>query len=171
MWPPGPRPPNSTRDCSDFSPPVKKLPWALRTRGLEGIWRSLRDCAGGAPVYMYIFTRESEAIVAGTQHKVGAAHALEIPYKFNLVQPPGGQGWGAGTGMMQITRPESIRTARNMSEMWSTFARTGRPAAQGQPAWPAYTLETRATMEINAECRVVNDPYRLERILWEKLEP
>ncbi len=124
----------------------------------------------GAPVYMYIFTHESDAIVPGTQHRVGAAHALEIPYKFNLVQPPGQQRGGAGMGMMAITRPESIQTARNMSEMWSTFARTGRPAAKGQPAWPAYTLESRATMEINAECRVVNDPYRLERVLWEKLE-
>src|SRR5262249_346356 len=37
----------------------------------------------GAPVYSYIFTHESNAIVPGTQHKVGAAHASEIPYKFN----------------------------------------------------------------------------------------
>jgi para-nitrobenzyl esterase len=58
-----------------------------------------------------------------------------------------------------------------MSEMWSTFARTGRPAAQGQPEWPAYTIEKRATMEINAECKVVDDPYKLERQLWEKIDP
>ena len=41
----------------------------------------------GAPVYMYIFTHESDLIIPGTQHKLGAAHALEIPYKFNNVQP------------------------------------------------------------------------------------
>ena len=40
-----------------------------------------------APVYMYIFVHESDAIVPGTQHKVGAMHALEIPYKFNNIQP------------------------------------------------------------------------------------
>jgi len=28
---------------------------------------------------------------------------------------------------------------------------------------------TRATMEIRAECRVVNDPYGAERAMWEKL--
>jgi para-nitrobenzyl esterase len=113
----------------------------------------------GAPVYMYIFTHESDALVPGTQHKVGAAHAQEIVYKFNNVRP-GGPG-GA----------ESVKAAHNMSEMWSTFARTGRPAAKGQPDWPAYTTEKRSTMEINAECKVVDDPYSLERRLWDKLDP
>jgi len=113
----------------------------------------------GALVYMYIFTHESDALVPGTQHKVGAAHAQEIVYKFNNV-PPGGAG-GA----------ESVKAAHNMSEMWSTFARTGHPAAKGQPDWPAYTTEKRATMEINAECKVVDDPYSLERRLWDKLDP
>src|SRR6185437_8145929 len=98
----------------------------------------------GAPVYVYIFTHESEALVPGTQHKVGAAHAQEIAYKFNNVRP-GGQG-GA----------DAVKAAHNMSEMWSAFARTGRPAAKGQPDWPAYTTEKRATMEINAECKVVD---------------
>ncbi len=121
----------------------------------------------GAPVYMYVFTHESDAMVPGTQHKVGAAHALEIPYKFFLLpepgRPPATGGWNT------INRPESIATARNMSRMWASFARTGRPAATGQPAWPPYTLKSRATMEINAQCRVLYDPWREERLLWEKL--
>lgn len=123
----------------------------------------------GAPVYMYIFTHESDAIVPGTHHKVGAAHALEIPYKFYNIQPPG-QGPNALRGMMSISDPESIKAAHNMSEMWSTFARTGRPAAKGQPAWPAYTTENRLTMEINAQCRVVGDPYGPERSMWARLD-
>ncbi len=113
----------------------------------------------GAPVYSYIFTHESDAIVPGTQHKVGAAHAQEITYKFNNVRPDGAGG------------PDAVKAAHNMSEMWSTFARTGRPAAKGQPAWPAYTTAKRATMEINRDCKIVNDPYTLERKLWDKLDP
>jgi para-nitrobenzyl esterase len=54
-----------------------------------------------------------------------------------------------------------------MSQFWSAFARTGRPTAQGQPAWPAYTTERRATMFIEAECRLVNDPFSLERLVWD----
>jgi para-nitrobenzyl esterase len=107
-------------------------------------------------------------LVPGTQHRVGAAHALEIPYKFYNIQPPGQQ--TSTPGMMSITRPESQKAARNMSEMWSTFAKTGRPAAKGQPAWPAYNTERRSTMEINARCRVAEDPYSLERTMWEGLE-
>lgn len=124
----------------------------------------------GAPVYMYIFTHESDFIVPGTQHKLGAAHALEIPFKFNNIQPAGRGGpQPPGGGFMSVSGPDSEKTAHNMSEMWSTFARTGHPAAKGQPDWPAYTTDKRATMEIDAECKVVDDPYRLERLLWEQL--
>jgi para-nitrobenzyl esterase len=128
-----------------------------------------------APVYMYIFTHESDMLIPGTQHKLGAAHALEIPYKFNIVRPAGqdqsSEASRPGPNMMAISDPDSVQTAHNMSEMWSTFARTGHPSAKGQPKWPAYTLQERATMEINAQCTVVDDPYSLERKLWESLEP
>jgi para-nitrobenzyl esterase len=73
--------------------------------------------------------------------------------------------------MMAISGPDSVKTAHNMSEMWSTFARTGRPAAQGQAAWPAYTTERRATMESDAQCRAVDDPHGAERRMWDRLEP
>lgn len=128
-----------------------------------------------APVFMYIFTHESDFIIPGTQHKMGAAHALEIPYKFNNIraanpeQNPDSQRFGAN--MMSPSDPASVKAAQNMSEMWSTFARTGHPGAKDQPKWPAYNTQERATMEINAQCTVVDDPYSLERRVWEKLEP
>jgi para-nitrobenzyl esterase len=121
----------------------------------------------GAPVFAYVFTHGSDRVVPGTTHRLGAAHAMEIRFKFNLVES---EGASPGADMMAIVGPDSVRTARNMSEMWSTFARTGRPAAQGQPAWPPYTTERRATMEIDARCRVVDDPHAAERQMWERLE-
>lgn len=125
-----------------------------------------------APVYMYIFIHESDLIVPGTQHKLGAAHALEIPYKFNNIQPAENVHRDSPMPMdiMSDSRPSSVKAARNMSEMWSTFARTGHPGAKGQPYWPPYDTEKRATMEIDAECKVVDDPFSLERSMWEKLE-
>jgi para-nitrobenzyl esterase len=132
----------------------------------------------GAPAYMYVFKHENPALIPGTQHKMGTPHAMEITYKFyNVPQPgpqstnAGQQGGNTGGGLMSISRPESVKAAHNMAELWSTFARTGRPAAKGQPEWPAYTAETRATMEIDADCKVVNDPNPLERKLWERLDP
>jgi para-nitrobenzyl esterase len=123
----------------------------------------------GAPVFAYVFVHESDALIPGTQRKMGAPHAMEIPYKFYLVPADGEEAAGDG-GMMSISSPEDVKAARNMAEMWSTFARTGRPAAEGQPQWPAYTTTERSTMEIDAQCRVVDDPYPLERALWERLE-
>lgn len=122
----------------------------------------------GAPVFTYVFVHESEALIPGTQHKTGVPHAMEIPYKFYLVRAGDPRGGGRG-GMMSVSSPEDEKAAHNMAEMWSTFARTGRPGARGQPEWPAYTATERATMEIDAQCRIVNDPYPLERSLWERL--
>ena len=125
----------------------------------------------GASAYMYVFKHENESLIPGTRHKMGTPHAMEITYKFYNVQQPGQQGGNAGGGLMSISRPESVKAAHNMAEMWSTFARTGKPAAKGQPEWPAYTAQSRATMEIDTDCRIVNDPYPLERKLWERLDP
>jgi len=149
---------------------------SARMIGLGAITIAERKYAQrGAPVYMYIFVHESDMIVPGTQHKLGAAHALEIPFKFNNIQPPApntaANSKPPAMGMMSISDPDSVKAAHNMSEMWSTFARTGHPGAKGQPHWPAYNTEKRATMEIDAQCRVVDDPFGLERKLWERLEP
>jgi para-nitrobenzyl esterase len=120
-----------------------------------------------APVYMYMFTHESNLIVPGTNHHLGAAHATEIWYKFDNVDVEGPN---------DPTRPSLIgtdadrkKTALNMSEMWATFARAGHPGAVGQPTWPAYTLQKRATMMIDAQCKIEEDPFGQERVLWDSL--
>jgi para-nitrobenzyl esterase len=129
----------------------------------------------GAPVYMYIFTHESRRLVPGTQHIFGAAHAQEIAYKFDLIQPresePHTDSNSQAPAMTPGADADSVKAAHNMSEMWSTFARTGKPEAKEQPDWAAYDTTGRATMLINAECKLVDDPFTLERQVWEKLEP
>jgi para-nitrobenzyl esterase len=121
----------------------------------------------GAPVFTYVFTHESDRVIPGTQHRYGAAHAAEIVYKFNNIPEPN---TASGSSTFGDSRPSSIQAARAMSEFWSTFARTGYPAAKGQPAWPAYTTDKRATMFIDGECRVVNDPFSPERQVWDRVE-
>jgi para-nitrobenzyl esterase len=127
----------------------------------------------GAPVYMYCFTHESQRLIPGTHHIFGAAHAGEIVYKFDNIPAPRTGDPGAGRNPASNTfgdaSASSLACARNMSQMWSTFARTGRPAASGQPAWPAYTVPRRATMMIDAACKVVDDPFRPEREVWDAI--
>ena len=121
----------------------------------------------GAPVYMYMFTHESNMIVPGTTHRLGAAHATEIWYKFDNVneEPPKNFPGPPLIG----DDPDRFKAAKNMSEMWATFARTGKPGAKGQPPWPAYTVPKRSTMMINTECKVEDSPFGLELALWDSL--
>ena len=120
-----------------------------------------------APVYMYMFTHESNLIVPDTNHRLGAAHATEIWYKFNNVDVEGPK--DPTRPSLIGTDPDRKKTALNMSEMWATFARTGHPGAKGQPSWPAYTMQKRATMMIDAQCKVEEDPFGQERALWDGL--
>lgn len=115
---------------------------------------------GGAPVYLYNMGYKSEVRVPGTDYPMGAPHAADIALKFANAATP-----SPFTG----SRPERLVAAHNMAELWTTFARTGRPAAAGQPAWPAYDLARRATMRIADRCEVIDDRYAAERELWAAL--
>src|SRR3954452_16997837 len=123
-----------------------------------------------APVYMYMFTHSSNLVVPGTNHQLGAAHATEIWYKFDNVdlEAPKDPNNPSRPGLIG-TDADRRRTALNMSEMWTTFARTGHPGAKGQPSWPAYTLPKRSTMMIDAQCKVEDDPFHQERAMWDAL--
>jgi para-nitrobenzyl esterase len=115
---------------------------------------------GKAPVYVYEFAYESEVPVApGVDYPQKAAHAMEMAFKFNHPETSASAG----------RRPERFRAARNMSAAWATFARTGNPSHSDIPAWPAYDRGRRATMILDAESRVVDDPFREERLLWDSL--
>jgi len=112
----------------------------------------------GSPVYMYMFAFESETPAAqGVTYPTKAAHAMEIPFKFNHPDS------------VRSKREDRFKAARNMSRAWASFARSSNPSHDEIPNWPAYTLETRATMFLDAECKVVNDPYHEERLLWQQL--
>jgi len=112
------------------------------------------------PVCMYVFAYESEVPVApSVNYPQKAAHAMEMAFKFD--HPDNNPGAGR--------RPERYKAARNMSRAWAAFARTSNPSHDEIPPWPAYTLEKRATMILDAECKVVNDPYREEHLLWKEL--
>jgi para-nitrobenzyl esterase len=109
---------------------------------------------------MYQFAYESEVPVApSVPYPMKASHAMEIAFKFDHPETSPDAG----------SRPERFQAARNMSAAWAAFARTGNPSHAGIPPWPAYDADRRATMILDAECRVVDDPHREERLLWDEL--
>jgi para-nitrobenzyl esterase len=108
--------------------------------------------AGGAPVFMYLFTFESNAL--GGLFK--SAHALEIPFVFN--NPDVAPFTGSGDDRYEL--------ARSMSSAWANFARHGDPNGPGLPKWPPYDANHRSTMIFNVPCAVEDDPRQAEREVW-----
>ncbi len=110
----------------------------------------------GAPVYMYYFRWKS----AVREGKLKCYHCLDIPFAFDNVEVATSM-----TGTSQ-TRYE---LSTKMSEAFATFARTGKPSAAGLPSWPQFDLQKRATMFLDNECGVVDDPHRDERLALAQL--
>lgn len=105
-----------------------------------------------APVYMYYFTWQSP--VSGG--KLKSFHTLDIPFAMSNVDEAKGM---TGEGEDRYALQDRMSTA------WTTFARTGNPNHKGLPNWPAFDISKRATMLLNKECKVVNDPNGEERQL------
>jgi para-nitrobenzyl esterase len=105
---------------------------------------------GKAPVYLYYFNWRSP--VRGG--KLRTMHGMELPFVFDhpdLIQ--------FMTGMGQ----ERYELAKNMSEAWVAFARTGNPNHAGIPNWAPWNPTRWPTMVFNREIRAVDDPFGEER--------
>jgi para-nitrobenzyl esterase len=121
---------------------------------LRAIQLAERKAAGGpAPVYMYLFTWQSDFL--GGLFKAG--HGLEIPFVFDITDDVG----------MTGDRPDKHGLAAQVRDAWAAFARNGDPNHPGIPKWAPYTEDNRATMLFDVPCKVEVDPYREERNAWE----
>jgi para-nitrobenzyl esterase len=106
--------------------------------------------AHAAPVYMYYFTWRSPV----RDGKLRTFHTLEIPFVFDNV---------ALDEAMTGTGKDRQALADKISGAWVAFARTGNPNHKQLPNWPAFNTAERATMILNDDCKVVNDPHGDER--------
>jgi para-nitrobenzyl esterase len=113
----------------------------------------------GAPVYMYRYDYESNYPIKGTDWTLRAGHATEIQSKFE----------NPDVGGLMGTKPDRFQAARNFGEVWTSFARTGHPHAPDVRRWPAYDLTTRATMLVDVQCTLADDPNGPEREVLDTL--
>ena len=125
-----------------------------RTYRFDSITLAQRKAAAGqAPCYMYYFAWESPV----DEGRALAHHALEISFAFdNTSKAPEMSGGGK----------EAAALAAKMSEAWIRFARGGDPNSPWLPEWPAYSAPRRATMVLDNDCAVVEDPDAEVRRLW-----
>jgi para-nitrobenzyl esterase len=113
----------------------------------------------GAPVYMYQFAYEGSQTAGNPPVAIKAGHSMEIPFAFAHPRP---------NRASEI--PTVERTlAKQISQAWIAFARTGNPNNTNLPKWLTYSAKQRATMVFDATSKVVNDPHPEERKLWEEL--
>src|SRR5262245_886179 len=105
--------------------------------------------------YTYLFTWRSPAPGC----RLGAAHTMEIPFVFGRLDDPG---MGPLTGQDGAVQWLS----EQMMDAWIAFARTGNPATEALPAWPAYAADRRATMVFDESVSVVDAPMEAERVVW-----
>jgi para-nitrobenzyl esterase len=111
--------------------------------------------ASGGRTWKYLFTWKSRAFGG----RLGATHALEIPFAFNTLDRPGVDGM-LGPG----ERPDAL--ARVMHAAWTAFVKTGDPACDATGAWPCYG-EERAVMEFGDRVGVLRDPGARTRAVWD----
>jgi para-nitrobenzyl esterase len=63
--------------------------------------------------------------------------------------------------------PEAEALSSRMMDAWIAFARTGNPACDALPSWPAYDRDARATMVFDETCQTKNGPLDEERASWD----
>jgi para-nitrobenzyl esterase len=130
----------------------------FRTRSLVVAERRAMAAQAGkaaAPVYMYAFNWETP-LFGG---RLKAPHALDVPFTFDTLDFTNATDRSAAAHGLAAT----------MSGAWAAFAHTGRPAHASLPDWPDYDLTRRATMILDTECRIANDPGRETRLLWKAI--
>ena len=100
--------------------------------------------------YMYEFAWRSPQF----NGRLGACHALEIPFIFDTLD-------NGTEPLLGLDPPQQL--AEIMHAAWVAFA------TSGDPGWPTYDLQRRATMRFDTTPVVVDDPRSVERALWEGL--
>src|SRR5690606_39088404 len=109
-------------------------------------WIDVHAETSGAPVFRYLFDhiRPTESGDPPADDP-GAGHATDIEYVF-----------GALESRQLAWRDVDRQVADMMVQLWTSFARTGQPAADGVPAWPAWG-ESRQLLRIAAAPTVETD--------------
>lgn len=100
--------------------------------------------------FAYLFAWPSPAL----DGRLGACHALEVPFVFGHVRDPrAAQLVGQGSAVERLSE--------RMMDAWIAFARGG------DPGWPAWDPEKRTTMVLGPECAVGPDPHAEELRIWD----
>lgn len=94
--------------------------------------------------------------------RLGACHALEIPFVWNSLDVDVSQ-------LFIEESPAAPPIAETMHAVWTAFIRSGHPQTAQLPDWPRYQLSERPTMLFNEQHQLARDPQGIERQHWENV--
>jgi carboxylesterase type B len=111
-------------------------------------------------VFMYVMAWGSPAGGDGS----GAIHGLDLPFMWKRIDAV------ADAIFKAAGRVPSPAFAEAMHGAWVRFITDGTPAHPALPEWPTYDTTRRATMWLDEQSRVVDDPMADERRAWRGVE-
>ncbi len=132
---------------------VPLLTYFLFVRGM--LATADAQSGSGASVWAYRFDWPAPAFGG----RLGACHALEIPFVFRNLSVP-------GTDVVTGSGPEAERLAAAMQGAWIAFAKGADPNHPGLPHWTGYDTAQRAVMTFGPKMQVLYDPWASEREAW-----
>src|SRR5262249_37773736 len=94
--------------------------------------------------------------------RLGAAHALELPFVWNQLDQQFAQ-----LVIGDLASAQALSAA--IHGAWAAFIRDGDPAGGELPAWPRYDEPRRATMVLDREPYAADDPDGALRGRWSAL--
>jgi para-nitrobenzyl esterase len=125
----------------------------FRIRSLVLAQRRAEKARG--PVWMYSFEWETPVL----DGRLKSPHAMDVPFTFNTLDLTNATAGSVAAQTLSDT----------MSSVWAAFARTGTPRHKSIPDWPRYERRVRATLILDKECRIENDPRGEGRQLWQDI--
>jgi para-nitrobenzyl esterase len=142
---------------SDFNPAVG-LNNCIYLQGSKWMRRHV-------PVYQFVFgDRDAPPVTTDPGFEMGAVHSSELPYQFphfdNTSKIAGPE-----------LKPASRALAEQMMSYWTSFARSGRPAATASAAWPRFTADDRVMRLDPGKVGLFNAATEHKCAFWKTLYP
>jgi para-nitrobenzyl esterase len=107
-----------------------------------------------AKSYMYLFRWDSPV----QDGKYGSHHGLEVPFVFRTIYAENYQEF--------LGENPPLPLSEKMQDAWIAFVRTGNPGITGLPEWPVYDTTRRATMLLDSEPKLADDPQKDIRLIY-----
>jgi para-nitrobenzyl esterase len=128
----------------------------------NAVWAQGERATASAPTFAYRFDYPNPAFA----HLGGAFHGAEFGFFFKMIDSPmpGGVTFDYGGAPAR----QQVQAAAHSAFM--AFLRDGDPNNGDMPKWPNYSVDERATMLLDSECRIENDPDGELRQLYERVD-